>query len=1602
MLRRRLSFVAACILAALAVFPATNPVHERGFRSDAVYQFNGLDSVSLFNGNLTLAIPMGASYPVGPGLSYSFVLRYSGNVWKWLEWERFTNQEHGDHQPTGHTYDPENENAGLGWRLEFGELSPPSCATTELSCVQWKYKTSDGAEHYFFNTLHDPPCSTASVCDPYNPTAAYTRDGSYLRLRQAAPSVRIVEFPNGERHRFEPNNSGWHLTFIYNAFSTFNSDGTPATNYVRFELEPQSATIGEVPYTWNDWKITDSHNRKHFVRFSPAPRIHVTSVELAAFNDTRATYTLEYEVPQGQTLPNTALQMPCPNPPSGSTKNVTLLSRIVLPNNEEDFRLTYYQPAGVNCLNDPLGADHSGLLASLRLPTYGSLNWTYAQYVYSGISEPAIGVKARSVKDANQTEVERTEYGVELGKTTVTTCGAITNGVCKADSRAVHYYMADFASTEFGLPFTKAVRSTGPVRNPDPMGRFLSSETFDCDPANNACDATPKRAAYVRYEMDYQPAGTCHIDFPCARDRNRRVVSERTLFVDDTAVSADGPAFADTDYDDFDGLGHYRRVIQSGFTKDDPKRVAFTNYNATLRDFSTTTWTGSSVGTYALDAFGARKPGFTMPAVSDPWVLNTFTDASVTERDATVVSRSCFDVTNGFLRRGRLLKGMQDGPTDLVKVYEKNSFGFTASERSYGGDWTPLSTLANFCKDDLPASGAAFRIDHTYEYGVPASARYVKPDGTAVEFFSADNTIDRDTGLVQSARDVSGLATTFVYDASGRLTAVTLPASTSQAAGGAPTTYTYTAATASRRAAVDVRAGSSSNDSASLISKFEFDALGRVARESQRMPDGTNSARVTEYDPAGRRKSASEWDRDDATQFHRTIFGGYDPFGRPGNVTAPDQSVTSYAYTGVRLVTRSAIGGGMTPVTSAATETYDRYGRLVSVQDNSGGNGQLLTTTYTYDVANHLSTVRMRDSDGAIQNRIFSYDGRGLLQWESHPESGMKAYTYDAGGHVITSEVGAAKTMFDLKYAYDAAERLTLISGRKPSNPDAYRPLKEFLYGQNNDFASSPPSYQKGKLLTAVRYNYMPDQILQSSPASKPDVRITELYFYRDAAGRRTGRSTLIEANRDHQNPNWELVRDIDQSMIYDEHGQTTTALYPTCVDCGAPPSDPRRGLRLGYANGRLTSVKNPVQDLSTAWARDFVKSISYWPNGMRKQILHDNDMADEQTADGGMARPGSLQVGQYHRCEGAAIADQTVAAVKSGSQPVQLSVTATGTGPIFYQWYDFTQNYTLIPGATGSTFTPSPSADSRYVVEVWNSCRKVQSKTITVKVGACVPAWIEDVTAIKNVDGTYTLRAWVGGSGTVNYFWTRSSDGASMGSGVVSGSSVSLGPLTLSAVTGFVISATNPSCSTSAATRSVSAGTSPALAAMTLTASQIASDRIRLQWNPLAGVRYLVSRRSAGESMIIASDLTATSYDDTAVIAGRAYAYQVTAVSIQNNALTSTSNTAVTTTLTFSLIRPRETEVAAGVFNELLTGLNAVRAIAGWSAVSWSNILAPTDPLPSPGTIVTGRQIMAIRTRLNEAMQALGAPIAGYTDPDLQGAFISAHHVTDIQDRMR
>ena len=231
------------------------------------------------------------------------------------------------------------------------------------------------------------------------------------------------------------------------------------------------------------------------------------------------------------------------------------------------------------------------------------------------------------------------------------------------------------------------------------------------------------------------------------------------------------------------------------------------------------------------------------------------------------------------------------------------------------------------------------------------------------------------------------------------------------------------------------------------------------------MPSGSWSSRVTTYN--GREWTSTVSEQGSPTNV--TQYLNYDPFGRPGIIRPPDgsRSRRDIQLSGERQKTRTAkvattqhFDGSIIENSAATTERYDRQGRIWQVVQPIN-----LTATHGYDVGNRLKTVTLT-SGPTTQNRVFTYDNRGFLNSEQHPEKGATGngtvtYSgYDARGHVTRKIDGPN----DLTYTYDRAERVTLIK----ETGGLQRTLKTFTYGTSSAFGV----WNNDKRTIAERFNY--------------------------------------------------------------------------------------------------------------------------------------------------------------------------------------------------------------------------------------------------------------------------------------------------------------------------------------------------------------------------------------------------------------------------------------------------------------------------------------------------------------------------------------------------
>lgn len=1146
--RRVLALAALCLAlpGGEAVWAQQHPNLERGFTPEKLYQLGDVDGVNVLNGNVTLTLPIGMAYPAGGGLTYALTLTYNSKVWD-IEERVGTSPT----EPYVQALPNRRANAGLGWQLSLGRLVPPGDPTNNALPVAWVYVGPDGAEHVLYGS------QTAT---------GFSKDGSFLRFRHLAANVHELDFPDGTIHKFDAQN---RLVEIRDRFSS-----------------PNEITIA---YPTNAWQITDRFGRTLTVHFVPkvqdfASVLFVDRVELPGFAGLGPqVYRFVYG---DRTFPrangSTDGTLPCydTDPATSSSLTAPFLEQLTLPDGSS-YQFGYH-------LTESGTACRVGAIASMRLPTLGSIEWDYAgRRLPKEGCEPQIanhwaakspGVVVRRQKDAAGVPLGEWSYGFSLSGTPLpapgdTSCGMAGETLPREEAKVVvttplgdrttHYFSVwpnpkssvnGFHRSDYGLPFTRL--------QGDGAGRHLSQQTADC----GTCGAL--RSEYVRYEADAACPevalfGTC-------LDVNRRVASQRTTFDDDAGRSVTN------DLTDYDGFGHYR-----------------------LR---TTTGTFPAVvGGTATEANRETYIHWTPTATASTWILDTAAHEWVKENGAFArYTQSCYLPNTPFLTRRRVhvsAGGSTTSANDLLAVYDPDGAGNLVSERYFGGDAAGQAlALGSPCSLALPAA-PQYRIDHTWQYGVLATSQY-----SGATFRHLDRTIDV-SGLVRSVRDTAGIQTDFEYDVAGRRTWEKPTAGHD----GWVEYFHENAASATAPASVLVRRrGNGSTGSLTVLANelYVWDALGRLHQEQTLLPSGNWSKRITRYDGAGNVASVSELHT--AGNPRVTSYQNYDPFGRPRLVVPPGGSAhrVNLSYLGARQVQRTvrigtthdATTGNVINSQATTTERYDVHGRLAQVSEPNG-----VATSYRYDGADRLRRVcQGATATSCGQLRQLTYDNRGFLTSEQHPEKGASGNglvtwsLFDARGHAGRRLDGAAGGPFDLTFSYDFAERLT----QARESGGAQRVLKQYTYAA----ANSPGEFDRGQRKTATRFNHV---TVGTTPFT---VELRETYTYAGRHGRVSGRAVATFVN---STP----AESFTQGWTYTPLGDVDVLTYPRCTHgtcTGATATS--RTVGHTYDRGFLTAVPG------------FAGAISYHPNQTVSQVVHQNGVEWNQAMDPHqMARPASI-----------------------------------------------------------------------------------------------------------------------------------------------------------------------------------------------------------------------------------------------------------------------------------------------------------------------------------------------------------------------------------------
>ena len=187
------------------------PSRTRGLSADSIFQIGDIDNINLFNGNLSIAIPIGQNYPVSPQLSYRLTLVYNSSVWDYED--ELSCLVNNERQYFNFPFPVPTNNAGMGWSLHFGRLAPPNDPVYNKKNPSWLFVAPDGSQHNFYGKLHP---TEPMVADTY-----YSLDGAYMRLKVIPNTSATVETPDGLVRSFVLSGGVFLLTEIADRFGNW-------------------------------------------------------------------------------------------------------------------------------------------------------------------------------------------------------------------------------------------------------------------------------------------------------------------------------------------------------------------------------------------------------------------------------------------------------------------------------------------------------------------------------------------------------------------------------------------------------------------------------------------------------------------------------------------------------------------------------------------------------------------------------------------------------------------------------------------------------------------------------------------------------------------------------------------------------------------------------------------------------------------------------------------------------------------------------------------------------------------------------------------------------------------------------------------------------------------------------------------------------------------------------------------------------------------------------------------------------------------------------------------------------------------------------------
>ncbi len=1128
-----------------------------GFKPNAVYETQGIEYLSLFNGDPQLAVPLGPEYPLGPRTAFHLTAHYSTRFWHMYEVECGSSDCGMNRYPRAHVRGLPT--LGVGWTLELGSIDPSPAPNIEA-----RYLSPDGGIHEFF----EPAIGSSKVVNEAGVRIDKLPTGGYVVRRPDGTSLWLTHFytvpspANGWDFSDVDHNAGypravrWGLSEIHDPFGTtvlsvtWQSDDpghawkidhihlTSSGQLIQFHWGAYQGSHSAPPATWDvlesiDFPILASPSLTVTATFERWPDGHFSRTEfeggwethcpelaptivdlpfLRSISQSTRTHSFEYDLGDAGHGNLTAYTLP-----TGGRVAFGYRSYTALPPCLTNHGCTSFDESPVS-RPTPTGGD----------PVCGG-EWARVQRYLDGSpavvsrteSDPTTGLSATTTYDrdqfaeplgSNPPDSHEADPARILRRVIVKRQSG--NGAEVFATRHLFHVLIGFLGSAGPGVEVERRTYTGSLAAGAPVRSLV--QCFDDvwgTPYATSCGATGSDGAIT--------------EFPLGIDQ--RLSREVTWYGANPIGGADcSPATA---------------------TAVACKVVDRTGWNATAQEFTQETTRAPKQGPSSILMQGgqtARRTTVSWDPQSGPyhWQPKLYTSRTVEDlyegacpfAPCSVTTTTSFDPVTGALNSSTVSGGGVSRTTAL----------------EYTNGDPVAETISGVGLSDT------YRTDRTFLSGLVTTSRRALP--ADLGWLQFDVTRDAALGLVTRARDPNGLETRYSWDSLRRLKGIAPPDPES------PTTICYGTWDGGTRGAWSlVRKGSSTSCSTTAAvpsvgsetaEAYVYDGFGRLSREIRLRPNTTAAGtylavRTTERNGIGLVTAVSEWvpcgsGTDLASCFsssaaNKTVSSSFDTFGRPRSIVLPDGTQITKRYDDWDGIFQ----GNILPSSETREDTWtsnvaggrayeavrkDLFGRPIAAADptvetNPPTLGPI--TFYYYDIHDEIAEVSQTrtaaNGSPHEQVRLFSRNALGFLTSETHPESGVTTYgSFTALGSPQTRTSGGVT----VTTAYDALGRVLAVSSGGQS-------LLEKVYDEASDANGNSRGWSLGRLTTSTRSNSFPSTNYDTG--FFPGGKVTESNTYSGLGGRLSAKSTTLS------NGSVSTV----QSWTYNELGLVATEGYP-------------------------------------------------------------------------------------------------------------------------------------------------------------------------------------------------------------------------------------------------------------------------------------------------------------------------------------------------------------------------------------------------------------------------------------------------------------------------